>query len=162
LIFLNNLVDYNKDLIQALAKEEKMKLSTAVKPISHIKSHASEIISEISETGNSVVVTVNGEARVIIQDIKEYEKDRESMAMLKILAMAVIIQGTPYLIACELSKLSPEFPWGIGVNCFIVTKRRFRSLSLTNSPVSQPTSPYPSQPHRCFLFSICRPLYSAG
>ena len=64
-----------------------MKLSAAVKPISHIKSHASEIISEISETGNPVVVTVNGEARVIIQDIKEYEKDRESMVMLKILAM---------------------------------------------------------------------------
>ena len=64
-----------------------MKLSTAIKPISHIKSHASEIISEISETGNPVVVTVNGEARVIIQDIKEYEKDRESMAMLKLLAM---------------------------------------------------------------------------
>jgi len=64
-----------------------MKLSTAIKPISHIKSHASEIISEISETGNPIIVTVNGEARVIIQDIKEYEKDRESMAMLKILAM---------------------------------------------------------------------------
>lgn len=64
-----------------------MKLSTAVKPISHIKSHASEIISEISETGNPVVVTVNGEARVIIQDLKEYEKDRENMAMLKLLAM---------------------------------------------------------------------------
>ena len=64
-----------------------MKLSTAVKPISYIKSHASEIISEVSESGNPVVVTVNGEARVIIQDLKEYEKDRESMAMLKILAM---------------------------------------------------------------------------
>ena len=64
-----------------------MKLSTVVKPISHIKSHASEIIGEISETGNPVIVTVNGEARAIIQDIKEYEKDRESMAMLKILAM---------------------------------------------------------------------------
>ncbi len=64
-----------------------MKLSTAIKPISHIKSHASEVISEITETGNPVVVTVNGEARVIIQDIKEYEKDRESMAMLKLLAM---------------------------------------------------------------------------
>ncbi len=64
-----------------------MKLSEAVKPISHIKSHASEIISEIAETGKPVVVTVNGEARVIIQDIKEYEKDRESMAMLKMLAL---------------------------------------------------------------------------
>jgi len=38
---------------------------------------------------------------------------------------------------------------GIGVKSFIVTKRRFRSLSLTNSPVSQTTSPYPSQPRRC-------------
>ncbi len=64
-----------------------MKLSTAVKPISHIKSHASEVISEITETGNPVIVTVNGEARVIIQDLKEYERDRESMAMLKMLAM---------------------------------------------------------------------------
>ncbi|MDA8241333.1 MAG: type II toxin-antitoxin system Phd/YefM family antitoxin [Nitrospiraceae bacterium] len=64
-----------------------MKLSTAVKPISHIKSHASEVISEIAETGNPVIVTVNGEARVIIQDLKEYERDRESMAMLKMLAM---------------------------------------------------------------------------
>ena len=80
------MIDYNSDLILTL-KEWKMKLSTAIKPISYIKSHASEIISEISETGNPVVVTVNGEARVIIQDIKEYEKDRESMAMLKILAM---------------------------------------------------------------------------
>ena len=64
-----------------------MKLSTAIRPISHIKSHASEIISEISETGNPVVVTVTGAARVIIQNIKQYEKDRESMTMLKILAM---------------------------------------------------------------------------
>ena len=40
----------------------------------------------------------------------------------------------------------------IGVNSFIMTKRRIRSLSLTNSPVSQPTSPYPSQPRRCVPF----------
>ena len=54
-----------------------MKLSETVKPISYIKSHASEIISEISESGSPVVVTVNGEARVIIQDIKEYERQGE-------------------------------------------------------------------------------------
>lgn len=65
-----------------------MKLSKSVKPISYFKSHASEIVREVSEKGNSVVITLNGEAKVILQDIREYEKTRESLAMLKILAMS--------------------------------------------------------------------------
>jgi len=64
-----------------------MKLSEQVKPISYIKTHASEIIRKISSNRSPVVITLNGEARAILQDITEYEKDRESMAMLKILAM---------------------------------------------------------------------------
>jgi prevent-host-death family protein len=64
-----------------------MKLSEQVKPISYIKSHASEIIRKISDTRNPVVITLNGEARAVLQDITEYEKDRASMALLKILAM---------------------------------------------------------------------------
>ncbi|MDP2157025.1 MAG: type II toxin-antitoxin system Phd/YefM family antitoxin [Nitrospirota bacterium] len=64
-----------------------MKLSEQVKPISYIKAHASEIIRNISNSRSPVVITLNGEARAVLQDITEYEKDRESMAMLKILAM---------------------------------------------------------------------------
>ena len=65
-----------------------MKLSEAVKPISHFKSHASEVVREIVATHKPVVITLNGEAKAIIQDIREYEKDRESLAMLKILALS--------------------------------------------------------------------------
>lgn len=65
-----------------------MKLSEAVKPISHFKSHASEVVREIVSTQRPVVITLNGEAKAIIQDIREYEKDRESMALLKILALS--------------------------------------------------------------------------
>jgi len=65
-----------------------MKLSEAVKPISHFKSHASEVIREIVETHKPVVITLNGEAKAIIQDIREYEKDQESLALLKILALS--------------------------------------------------------------------------
>ena len=87
-----------------------MKLSETVKPISYIKSHASEIISEISESGSPVVVTVNGEARVIIQDIKEYEKDRESMALLKMLAMGRkdMLKGRHKPIQQAFSKLKKK------------------------------------------------------
>lgn len=64
-----------------------MKLSEMVKPISYIKAHASEVIREVAEKREPVVVTLNGEAKAVIQDIREYEKDRESLAMLKILAL---------------------------------------------------------------------------
>jgi len=65
-----------------------MKLSEAVKPISYIKSHASEVIRDVSEKHRSVVITLNGEAKAVLQDIREYEKIQESLAMLKILAQS--------------------------------------------------------------------------
>jgi prevent-host-death family protein len=64
-----------------------MKLSRAVKPISYIKSHASEIVRELENNRESIVVTLNGEAKAVLQDIHEYEKTQESLAMLKILAI---------------------------------------------------------------------------
>jgi len=65
-----------------------MKLSECVKPISYIKSHASEVIREVVENNGTVVITLNGEAKVVLQDIREYEKTQESLAMLKILAQS--------------------------------------------------------------------------
>jgi len=65
-----------------------MKLSEAVKPISHFKAHASEVVRDIVATQRPVIITLNGEAKAIIQDIREYEKERESLALLKILALS--------------------------------------------------------------------------
>lgn len=65
-----------------------MKLSEAVKPISYFKSHASEVIREVVENHNTIVITLNGEAKVILQDIHEFEKTQESLALLKILAQS--------------------------------------------------------------------------
>ncbi len=65
-----------------------MKLSEAVKPISYIKTHASEVIRELAENHSSIVITLNGEAKAVIQDIREYEKTQDSLAMLKMLALS--------------------------------------------------------------------------
>jgi prevent-host-death family protein len=65
-----------------------MKLSENVKPISYLKTHASEVIHEIGEKHSTYVITINGEAKVVVQDIREYEKTQESLALLKILAQS--------------------------------------------------------------------------
>jgi prevent-host-death family protein len=64
-----------------------MKLSKAVKPISYIKSHASEVVRDLESGGEAVVITLNGEAKAVMQDIRQYEETQETLAMLKILAL---------------------------------------------------------------------------
>jgi len=65
-----------------------MKLSESIKPISYLKAHASEIVNDLNKNGKTIVITQNGEAKVVVQDIKEYEKTQETMALLKILSMS--------------------------------------------------------------------------
>jgi prevent-host-death family protein len=64
-----------------------MKLSEQIKPISYLKSHAAEIVRELNESGDSIIITQNGEAKVVVQDIKAYEKIQDTLALLKILAL---------------------------------------------------------------------------
>jgi len=65
-----------------------MKPSEAVKPISYLKAHASEIIRDITDTHKTLIITQNGEAKAILQDIKKYEQIQDSLALLKILALS--------------------------------------------------------------------------
>jgi prevent-host-death family protein len=64
-----------------------MKLSSQIKPISYLKAHAAEIIRNLTEHREPLVITQNGEAKVVIQDIESYEQTQETMALLKILAL---------------------------------------------------------------------------
>lgn len=64
-----------------------MKLSSQIKPISHLKAHAAEIIHELGKGAPPLIITQNGEAKAVIQDIASYEQNLETMALLKILAL---------------------------------------------------------------------------
>ncbi len=64
-----------------------MRLSETVKSISYLKANAANLIEEINKEQKTFIITQNGEAKVIVQDIKVYEKTQETMAMLKLLAM---------------------------------------------------------------------------
>lgn len=65
-----------------------MKLSESVKPISYLKAHASEMLRNVSSSKKTMVITQNGEAKAVLQDIKSYEDMQESLALLKILALS--------------------------------------------------------------------------
>lgn len=65
-----------------------MKFSEDIKPISYLKTHASEVIRDVAENQKTLIITHNGEAKVILQDVKVYEKTQEGIALLKILALS--------------------------------------------------------------------------
>ena len=63
-----------------------MKLSH-IKPISYLKAHASELIRQLGEQREPLVITQNGEARAVLQDVQSYQQTQETLALLKILAL---------------------------------------------------------------------------
>jgi prevent-host-death family protein len=63
-----------------------MELSKDIKPISYFKAHAAEIIRELNEQHGTMIITQHGEAKAVIQDISEYERIQEAMALLKMVA----------------------------------------------------------------------------
>ena len=64
-----------------------MKMSDAVKPISYVKAHAAELVKRVASTRHPVVITQNGEATAIIQNLRDYEDLQDSLAMLRIVAL---------------------------------------------------------------------------
>ena len=64
-----------------------MKFSNQIKPISYLKAHAAEVMRELTERREPLVITQNGEAKMVIQDVKSYEETQEALALLKLLAL---------------------------------------------------------------------------
>lgn len=65
-----------------------MSRASRIKPISYFKANAAEIIEKLGEVGEPMIITQNGEAKAVVQDIVSYEKTQETLALLKILALA--------------------------------------------------------------------------
>lgn len=61
--------------------------SSNIKPISYFKANAAEVLQDLSENRQAYVITQNGEAKAVMQDIDTYESTQETLALLKILAL---------------------------------------------------------------------------
>lgn len=64
-----------------------MQLSTHIKPISYLKSHTAQIVKDISLSREPLLITQNGEAKLVVIDVKSYEERENTLALLKILAL---------------------------------------------------------------------------
>lgn len=64
-----------------------MRYSSQVKPISYLKANAAEVLAQLAEGREPLVITQNGEAKAVIQDVASYEETQETLALLKILAL---------------------------------------------------------------------------
>ena len=64
-----------------------MHYSRQVKPISYLKANAAEVLHQLAEKREPLVITQNGEAKAVIQDVASYDETQETLALLKILAL---------------------------------------------------------------------------
>ncbi|MDD5030968.1 MAG: type II toxin-antitoxin system Phd/YefM family antitoxin [Rhodoferax sp.] len=64
-----------------------MSLATQIKPISYLKSNAADIVKEFAVNPESIIITQNGEAKMVVMEIGAYEQQQETMALLKLLSL---------------------------------------------------------------------------
>ena len=55
--------------------------------MSYLKNHTAQIVKELSESRKPLLITQNGEAKLVVLDIKSYEEQEEALVLLKILAL---------------------------------------------------------------------------
>nr|WP_314901449.1 type II toxin-antitoxin system Phd/YefM family antitoxin [uncultured Deefgea sp.] len=64
-----------------------MRYSSQVKPISYLKANAAEVLANLTIKREPLVITQNGEAKAVLQDVASFEATQEVLALLKILAL---------------------------------------------------------------------------
>ncbi len=66
-----------------------MRYSTQIKPISYLKANAAEVLDTLAENRQPLIITQNGVARAVMQDLATYENTQETLALLKVLALGM-------------------------------------------------------------------------
>lgn len=66
-----------------------MRYSSQVNPISYLKANAAEVLAHLAENRVSLVITQNGEAKAVLQDVSSFEETQKTLTLLKILALGL-------------------------------------------------------------------------
>lgn len=64
-----------------------MRFSSQVKPISYLTANAAEVLAHLADQREPLIITQNGEAKAVLQDVASFEETQETLALLKILAL---------------------------------------------------------------------------
>jgi len=63
-----------------------MGLRKNIRPVTYLKTRAAELLSQVNESRRPVVITQNGEPKGVLQDPESYERMRDAIGMMKLLA----------------------------------------------------------------------------
>ena len=70
-----------------MSPSKNMNYTNQIKPISYLKANAAEVLDTLTQSREPLVITQNGEAKAVLQDVASYNETQETMALLKILAL---------------------------------------------------------------------------
>ena len=73
-----------------------MNLSDSITPITQLKQRSAELIRQVRESGKPIVITQNGKAAAVLQDVATWQRQQDALAMLKL-----VVQGSAELDAGE-------------------------------------------------------------
>ena len=65
-----------------------MNLSQDIKPISYLKAKTADVINNVNHNQRTIIITQNGEAKAVVQDIKSYENLQNSLNLLKLIVQS--------------------------------------------------------------------------
>jgi prevent-host-death family protein len=58
-----------------------------IKPISYLKNNLAEVVSDLSESREPLLITQDGEPRLVVMDFDSYQQNEQTLALLKLLAL---------------------------------------------------------------------------
>ena len=65
-----------------------MRLQEDIKPLSELESGASQLIRSVAEERRTVLITDEGKAKAVLMDVASYDRWRQSVALLKLIAQS--------------------------------------------------------------------------
>ena len=63
-----------------------MDLEAAVEPVTELKTRSAQLIKKARTSRQPIVITQNGKATAVLQDVESYEEQRRALLLLKFLA----------------------------------------------------------------------------
>ena len=62
-----------------------MSIKTDIRPVTYLKSKASDLLKQVNETHRHVVITQNGEPKAVLQDTASFEETKRALALMKLI-----------------------------------------------------------------------------
>ncbi len=64
-----------------------MNIKEDVRPVTYLKSRTADLLQQLNETHRPVIITQNGEPRAVIQDPETYERTKNAVGLMKLIAL---------------------------------------------------------------------------